>query len=44
MTPKSLACIVAQVKGTKSYHNKSTENEKATNCCSEWETKLGKQI
>jgi hypothetical protein len=43
-SPKSLACIHAQVKGTKSYYNKLTENEKAPNCCSKWETKLGEQI
>ena len=41
MTPKSLACIYAQVKGNKLYYNKLTENEKAPNCCSKWETKLG---
>ena len=44
ITPRSLAEIYAQVKGTKSYYDISIENGKGPNCCNKWEIKSGGEI
>ena len=43
-TPRSLAKIYAQVKGTKSYYDIIIENGKSPNRCNKWEIKLGGEI
>ena len=44
-TPRSLAKMYAQVKGTKLYYDiLLIEHGNSPNCCNKWETKLGGEI